>query len=445
MEREKIGSRLGFILLSAGCAIGCGNVWKFPWMVGQNGGGAFVLIYMAFLIVLGLPAMTIEFAMGRAAQASPVRIYHKLTPDKKGWRAHGYLSLLGNVCLMAFYTTVTGWMIYYCVSFISGNTDSLGFNQMISDPVINVTYLFIAIAAGFFVLTFKLQNGLERVTKYMLSALLILMLILAVRSGFFDGAAEGYRFYLMPDFTAITPNVVVAAMNQAFFTLSVGIGSMAIFGSYIDKNRSLMGESLNILLLDTFVAIVSGLIIFPACYAFDVEVTSGPSLLFDTMSKVFLNMSGGRIWGSCFFVFMVFAAFSTELAVCENILACVRELTGWSRRKGSAICGISIFLVSLTTALGFSVLKFKPFGDESSWLDMWDFIVSMNLLPIGALCISAYVISSRYGWGWESFTAEANTGKGLRVKDWMKPVFKYVLPLGILVVYILGLVNFKFK
>lgn len=445
MEREKIGSRLGFILLSAGCAIGCGNVWKFPWMVGQNGGGAFVLIYALFLILLGLPAMTIEFAMGRAAQASVVRIYHKLTPEKKIWRVHGYLALFGNICLMAFYTTVTGWMIYYFVSFISGKTAELGFVQMISNPGVNVGYLFVAVLVCFVVLTFNLQNGLERVTKYMLSVLLVLMVILAVKCGTFEGAAEGYKFYLLPDFSVVNASVIAAAMNQAFFTLSIGIGSMAIFGSYIDKNRTLMGESVNIILLDSFVAIVAGLIIFPACYAFNVEVTGGPSLLFDTMTEVFINMEGGRIWGSAFFLFMVFAAFSTELAVCENILACIREMTGWSRKKGCLFCGIGIFLISITTALGYSVFQFHPFGAESVWLDFWDFIVSTNILPIGAFAMGLYCVSSKFGWGWEAFMEEANTGKGLKIKNWMKPIFVIVVPVCIIFVYIMGLINYSWN
>lgn len=445
MEREKLGSRLGFILLSAGCAIGCGNVWKFPWMVGRNGGGAFVVLYIICLVLLGLPAMIMEFALGRAALASPVRMYHKLTPEKKGWRVHGYVSLIGNVCLMAFYTTVTGWMIYYFVSFLTGNTESLGFVQMISNPKINVLYLFIAIAVGFFVLIFNLQGGLERVTKVMLSLLLVLMIVLAVRSGTYEGAAKGYKFYLVPDFKAITPGVVVGAMNQAFFTLSVGMGSMAIFGSYIGKERSLMGESINIIILDTAVAIISGLIIFPSCAAFNVEVTAGPSLLFDTMATVFNNMAGGRLWGSAFFLFMVFAAFSTELAVCENILACVRELTGWSRKFGCLVCGIVVFLLSLTTALGFSVLNFHPFGPSSTWLDFWDFIVSTNILPLGALTICIYCVSNRLGWGWENFVKEANEGQGLKIKNWMKPVFSIVLPVSIIVIYIIGLVTFNWK
>lgn len=442
MEREKLGSRLGFILLSAGCAIGCGNVWKFPWAVGQNGGGAFVLIYIICLLILGLPAMCCEFAMGRASQASPVRMYHKLVPKKKAWRAHGYIAMVGNICLMAFYTTVTGWMLYYFISFAIGNNESLSFVSMISSPVINVSYMFIAVFIGFFILTFKLQDGLERVSKYMLVILLLLMIILAIKSATFDGAIEGYKFYLIPDFSKITPGVVAAAMNQAFFTLSIGIGSMAIFGSYIDKERSLLGESINIIVLDFAVAIIAGLIIFPSCAAFGVEVTAGPSLLFDTMATVFSNISGGRVWGSLFFLFMLFAAFSTELAVCENILACVCELTGFSRKKGCLLCGIIVFLMSMTTALGFSVWSFHPFGEDSVWLDFWDFVVSTNLLPLGALVISLCCVSKKYGWGWDNFVNEANTGKGLKIKQWMKPIFMVVLPVCIVLVYILGLVDF---
>ncbi|MCQ2549716.1 MAG: sodium-dependent transporter [Lachnospiraceae bacterium] len=441
MTREKIGTRLGFIMLSAGCAIGCGNVWKFPWMAGQNGGGAFVVMYAICLLVLGLPVMTMEFAIGRAAQASPVRIYHKLTPEKKAWRLHGYLALVGNICLMAFYTTVTGWMIYYLVSFITGNIDQLGYTQMVSNPVINVSYMAIAVMVGFFILTFNLQSGLEKVTKYMLSALLVLMIVLAVKNATLPGAIEGYKFYLVPDFSAITPSVIAAAMNQAFFTLSVGIGSMAIFGSYIDKERSLLGESVNVIVLDSFVAIVAGLIIFPSCASFDLEVTAGPALLFDTMTEVFRNMAGGRIWGSAFFLFMVFAAFSTELAVCENILACVRELLGLSRVKGSVICGIGVLFISLTTALGFTVIPFHPFGPESVFLDFWDFIVSTNLLPLGALAISIFCMNGKIGWGWENFMKEANSGKGLKLKNWMRPIFYYILPVCILIVYVLGLLS----
>lgn len=442
MGRERLGSRLGFILLSAGCAIGCGNVWKFPWMVGENGGGAFVLVYLLCLVLLGLPAMTMEFALGRAAQASPVRMYQKLEKPGQKWHLHGYAALIGNVCLMAFYTVVTGWMMYYFVSFLTGNVDSLGFVNMISNPVINVSYLAIAVILGFFILTFRLQKGLEKATKYMMCALLILMLLLAVKSGTYEGAAEGYLFYLVPDFSKLNLSVVVAAMNQAFFTLSVGIGSMAIFGSYLGEDRSLLGESVNVVLLDSFVAIVAGLIIFPSCTAYGLQVTSGPALLFDTMSTVFLHVPGGRIWGSLFFLFMVFAAFSTELAVCENILACVRELTGWSRKKGCVICGIVVFLLALTTALGFSVIPFHPFGEGSSFLDFWDFIVSTNLLPLGALVIALFCTNQRFGWGWDKLVQEANKGRGLKIQNWMKPVFCIVVPAAILVIYVLGILSF---
>ena len=436
---------LGFILLSAGCAIGCGNVWKFPWMVGQNGGGAFVLVYLAFLVVLGLPALTMEFALGRASQASPVRMYQELEKSGSKWHIHGYVCLLGNIFLMAFYTVVTGWLIYYFISFVAGKSGELSFGKMISSPRINVMYLFIAVAVCFLILTRNLQSGLERITKYMMVLLLVLMTVLAVRSISLPGGAKGLSFYLVPDFKKLTVPVVVGAMNQAFFTLSLGIGSMSIFGSYIGKDRSLMGESVKVVILDTFVAVTAGLIIFPACASFGIAVDAGPSLLFNTMTTVFNNMGGGRVWGSLFFLFMVFAAFSTELAVCENILACVREMTGWSRKKGCVICGAGIFLIALTTALGYSVLHFHPFGEDSAWLDFWDFIVSNNLLPLGALIFAVFSCSSKFGLGWEKLVQEANEGEGLKVKNWMKPVFAYFVPLCIIAIYIIGLATFKWK
>ena len=442
-QRERLSSRLGFILLSAGCAIGCGIVWKFPWMAGQYGGGGFVLIYALCLLVLGLPVMVMEFSLGRASQASPVKMYQKLQKPGQKWHAHGYLALLGNICLMSFYTVVTGWMFYYFFKFVMGQSAGLGFVSMITNPTVNMISMAIVVVLGFFILSFNLQGGLERVTKYMMVALLVLMIVLAINSCSLSGAAEGLKFYLLPDLSKINGQVVVGAMNQAFFTLSLGIGSMAIFGSYIGKERSLLGESVNIILLDTFVAITAGLIIFPACTTYNLEVGAGPGLLFDTMATVFNNMNGGRLWGSVFFLFMVFAAMSTILAVFENILACVRELTGWSRPKGSVICGIGIFLTSITTALGFSVLSgFEPFAPGSSFLDFWDFIVSNNLLPLGSLIIALFCCNKRFGWGWENFKAEANTGKGLKVQNWMKPVFQFVVPVGILVVYIMGLVTF---
>lgn len=445
MEREQLGSRLGFILLSAGCAIGCGNIWKFPWMCGQNGGGGFVLIYAICLLVLGLPVMIMEFSLGRASQASVVRMYHRLEKPRQKWHIHGYFALAGNICLMAFYTVVTGWMIYYFIKFVTGNNQEIGFVDMITNPAVNVGYLAVAVFIGFGILSFNLQGGLERATKFMMTILLILMIVLAVRSVMMPGGGEGLRFYLVPDFAEITPSVVVAAMNQAFFTLSLGIGSMAIFGSYIGKERSLMGESVSIICLDSFVAIVAGLIIFPACFTYDLEVGAGPSLLFDTMATVFNNMTGGRLWGGMFFLFMMFAALSTELAVFENILASIREMTGWNRKKGSLICGIGIFIISLTTALGYSVLHFQPFAEGTAWLDFWDFIVSTNLLPLGALVFALFCTSDRFGWGWENFKTEANAGKGLKIQDWMKPAFKYVVPLAIAVIYVVGMVSYPWR
>ena len=444
MERESFQSRIGFILVSAGCAIGCGNVWKFPWMTGQYGGGGFVLVYVLCLILLGLPSMTMEFAIGRASQASPVRMYQKLEKPGQKWHIHGYFALLGNIALMAFYTVVTGWMMYYFVQFAAGKTADLGFVAMITNPGVNVGYLLVAVVLGYAVLCFHLQGGLERVTKYLMTALFVLMLVLAIHSATLDGAKEGLKFYLVPDFSKINGQVVVAAMNQAFFTLSIGIGSMAIFGSYIGKERSLLGESLNVILLDTFVAIMAGFIIFPACFTFNIEAGAGPGLLFNTMATVFNNMAGGRVWGSLFFLFMVFAAFSTELAVFENILACVREMTGWSRVKGCIACGVGVFLLALTTALGYSVFHFQPFAEGSAWLDFWDFIVSTNLLPLGALIFSVFCCY-KIGWGWDKFVEEANAGKGLKVQPWMKPIFRYVVPVCVAGLYIYGLVTFKWK
>lgn len=443
-EREKLGSRFGFIMLSAGCAIGCGNVWKFPWMCGQSGGGSFMLVYFICLLILGLPAMTMEFAVGRAAQTSPIHMYQKLQKPGGKWGILGYICLLGNIALMTFYTVVAGWLIYYFVKFLTGQNGSFGFEEMIANPGINVTYLFVSVLLAFLILSFGLQGGLERVTKYMMTSLMVLILILAVRSFMLPGAAEGLRFYLIPDFSRITGKVVVNAMNQAFFTLSVGMGGMAIFGSYIEKEHSLMGESVRIILLDCFVAVTAGLIIFPACFTYGLEVTAGPSLLFDTMANVFDHMEGGRWWGTLFFLFMVFAAMSTVLGVCENILAMVREITGWSRPKGCIVCGIVIFGLALTTALGFSVWKFTPFAEGSTWLDFWDFIVSNNVLPLGSLALSLFCCNS-YGWGFEQFMLEANTGHGIKVKKWMKPVFRYVVPIAILFIYIYGLITFNWK
>lgn len=443
-HRERLGSRLGFIMLSAGCAIGCGNVWKFPWMCGENGGGGFILLYLAFLLLLGLPVLTMEFSVGRAAQASPIHMYQKLGKPGTKWGIWGYVSLFGNLAIMAFYGVVAGWMVYYFYRFVTGSISELGFADMISSPSINVTCLFVTIAAAFLILSFHLEKGLERITKWMMCTLLLLLLIMSGYSLTLPGAREGLAFYLVPDVSKITGQTAIAAMNQAFFTLSVGMGGMAIFGSYIGKEHALTGEALRVIFLDTFVAVLSGLIIFPACFTFGEQVTSGPGLLFDTMANIFRTMQGGRVWGSLFFLFMVFAAMSTVLGVCENILAMIRELTGLGRPKGCLICGTIVFLLGLTTALGFNVFPFQPFAEGSTWLDFWDFIVSVNILPLGSLLLALFCCNP-WGWGWENFVQEANAGNGMKVKAWLKPLYRYFVPAVILVIYGYGLLHFEWR
>ena len=452
MAREKLGSRLGFILISAGCAIGIGNVWKFPYMVGQYGGAAFVLIYLFFLAIIGIPVMTMEFSMGRASQKSPAALYRKLEPKNSKWHLHGYVAMAGNYLLMMFYTTVAGWMLNYFVSTATGRFEGANpqqvenlFTGMLSNPVEMVLYMAIIIVAGFLVCSFSLQKGLERITKIMMIALLGIMVVLAINSIFTDSTNEGLKFYLLPDFNRVKEigagNAIVGAMNQAFFTLSLGIGAMAIFGSYIDKERTLLGESVNVAILDTFVALCSGLIIFPACFAYNVEVNSGPSLIFITLPNIFNNMPLGRLWGSLFFVFMSFAALSTVLAVFENIISCNIDLFCWSRKKACAVNGILMFVLSLPCALGFNVLSdFALMGPGSTIMDLEDFIVSNILLPGGSLIFIIFCVS-RYGWGWKSFTDEANAGKGLKVKSWMRPYMTFVLPVIVVIILILGLVK----
>ena len=444
MKRETLGSRLGFIMLSAGCAIGCGNVWKFPWMCGQNGGGSFMLIYLICLVILGIPALVMEFTIGRAAQCSPLHMYQKLEHTGQKWGIFGWMCLVGNVALIAFYSVVCGWLIYYFVKFLTGQSSLLSFEGMITNPAVNVIFLLITLAFAFGVLCFHLQGGLERVTKYIMSALLVLMAVLAIRSLTLPGAKDGMVFYLKPDFSKINGTVFVGAMNQAFFTLSTGMGGMAIFGSYIGKERSLMGEAIHVIVLDTLVAVLAGIIIFPACMTYGLEVTAGPSLLFDTMAAVFSHMPGGQIWGTLFFLFMIFAAMSTVLGVCENILAMIREKTGWSRKKGSLVCGSTLFLLALTTALGYSVLHFQPFAKGTTWLDFWDFLVSTNILPLGSLVLSLFCCNG-FGWGWDAFVQEANTGIGLKVTGWMKPIFRYVVPISIGFIYLYGILTFQWR
>lgn len=450
MERERLGSRLGFLLLSAGCAIGVGNVWKFPYMAGQYGGGAFVLVYLFFLIVLGVPVMTMEFALGRASRKSPVRLYSKLAPEGSKWHLHGYVAMLGNYILMMFYTTVTGWMIQYFVNMARGKfvgEDAAGvaaiFGEMLADPITMTIYMLIVVVAGFAINSIGLQNGVEKVTKVMMLALMVIMVVLAFNSIFMEGGEEGLKFYLLPDFARMKEigmaDVIGGAMSQAFFTLSLGIGSMAIFGSYIGKERALMGESVRVAVLDTFVALASGLIIFPACFAYGVEADSGPSLIFITLPNIFNNIPMGRVWGSLFFIFLTFAAFSTILAVFENILSCTMDLTGWGRKKASLVNGIIISIISIPCILGFNVWSsFQPLGPGSGVLDLEDFVISNLILPLGSLIYVLFCVS-RYGWGWDKFIAEANEGAGLKVAKWMRPYMTYVLPIIILILFFMGI------
>lgn len=451
-QREQLGSRLGFILLSAGCAIGIGNVWKFPYMVGQYGGGAFVLIYLFFLVILGIPVMTMEFAMGRAGQRSPARLYQQLEPKGSKWHLHGYVAMAGNYILMMFYTSVAGWMLDYFVrtaggQFVGADTDGVAaqFSQMLGDPLRMTLFMGIIVVLGFLVCSFSLQKGLERITKWMMVALLVIMVVLAINSVCTAGGSQGLRFYLVPDLARMKKvgigNVVAGAMNQAFFTLSLGIGAMAIFGSYIGKERALMGESARVAALDTLVALCSGLIIFPACFAYGVQPDSGPSLIFITLPNIFNHMPLGRVWGSLFFVFMSFAAFSTVLGVFENIVSCTMDLSGWSRKKTCLFNGILMLLLSMPCVLGFNVLsKFQPLGPGTGVLDLEDFVVSNLLLPLGSL-IFIFFCTSRYGWGWKNFTKEANAGKGLKVQRWMRGYMCYVLPVLVAVILVLGLIR----
>ena len=452
MGREKLGSRLGFILLSAGCAIGIGNVWKFPYVVGQNGGGIFVIIYLIFLAILGIPVLTMEFSLGRAAQKSPVKMYQELEPKGTVWHIHGKVAMAGAYMLMMFYTTVAGWMIRYFVSTASGELsglDSSGvadkFSSMLTDVPMMILFLAIVIAAAVVVCSIGLKNGLERVTKVMMLALLVIMVVLAVNSFFMEGGKAGLAFYLKPDFEEVEKiglgSIVVNAMNQAFFTLSLGIGAMAIFGSYIGKEQSLLSESINVALLDTLVAISSGLIIFPACVAYGVDVDSGPSLIFITLPNIFNNIPLGRLWGSLFFVFMSFAALSTVLAVFEEIIACTVDLFGWGRKKACIVNGILLFVLSLPCCLGFNVLSgIQPMGAGSTIMDLEDFIVSNLILPLGSLVIILFCVTKK-GWGWDSFTKEANEGKGMKIKRFMKGYMTYVLPAMVIVLFVIGIVR----
>ncbi|HIU50791.1 MAG TPA: sodium-dependent transporter [Candidatus Limousia pullorum] len=448
-KREHFSSRLGFILISAGCAIGLGNVWRFPYIVGQYGGAAFVLIYILFLVILGMPIMAMEFAVGRASQKSAARSFHVLEPKGTKWHIAGWSAMAGNYILMMFYTTVGGWMLAYIYKTITGEFEGLDaegvgnmFNSMLGNAGEMMTWMLIIVIIGFAVCAIGLQKGVEKITKAMMLALLGIMIVLCINSILLDNSSEGLKFYLVPDFGKMLDygiwNVVYAAMSQAFFTLSLGIGAMAIFGSYISRDRSLMGESINICILDTCVAFMAGLIIFPACFSFGVNPGEGPGLVFVTLPNIFNQMAGGKIWGTLFFVFMTFAALSTIIAVFENTVSFMIDLKGWSRKKSVIFNGILIAVLSIPCVLGFNVWSgFAPFGGTSTIQDLEDFIVSSNLLPLGSLAYLLFCVS-KHGWGWENFIKEVDAGKGIKFPKWAKGYLKYVLPIIVIIIFVMG-------
>ena len=449
MQRESFGSRLGFILISAGCAIGLGNVWRFPYITGQYGGAAFVLIYLICLVMLGLPIMVMEFSVGRSARSSIALAFDKLEPENTKWHWYKYFGMAGNYLLMMFYTTIGGWLLLYLFKMAAGNFEGMDsgqiageFTELMGQSVLMTVFMVIVVVMCFGICRLGLQKGVEGITKVMMLLLLALMIILAVRSITLPGAGEGLRFYLLPDFDRMKEagvmEVISAAMGQSFFTLSLGIGAMAIFGSYIDKKRALTGEAVCITALDTSVAFISGLIIFPACFAFGVNPDSGPNLIFITLPNIFNSMTGGRVWGAIFFLCMFFAAASTIIAVFENIIAFAMDLTGCSRGKAVAVNLVAIILLSMPCVLGYNVLSgFAPLGEGTAILDLEDFIVSNNLLPLGSL---VYVLfcTTRYGWGWKNFLAEANTGEGLKFPKWVRIYVTFVVPLIVLFLFFQG-------
>ncbi len=443
---------MGFILLSAGCAIGIGNVWRFPYITGVYGGGIFVLFYLFFLVTMGVPVMTMEFAVGRASRKSIIKSFNELERPGQKWHLHGYLGMAGNYLLMMFYTTVTGWMLYYFYQMLTGSfqgkdTSQVGlmFQDMLSSPQLLAGTMILVVIAGVLICSMGLQKGVERITKFMMSLLLLIIIILAVHSCTLKGGIDGLKFYLLPDL-ARTKEVgiwetITAAMNQAFFTLSLGIGAMGIFGSYIDKKRSLLGESVNIAVLDTFVAFVSGLIIFPSCSAFGISPDQGPQLIFITLPNIFNNMAGGRIWGTLFFIFMTFAAFSTILAVFENIISCGMELFGWSRKKSCLINLIALILLSLPCSFGYNLWSaFQPLGEGSTVLDLEDFLVSNIILPVGSLWYLLFCVT-RSGWGFDKYQAEANTGEGLKLPRQIRFYVTYILPALLILLNLKGLID----
>ena len=450
MNRESFKSRLGFLLVSAGCAIGIGNVWRFPYVAGENGGGLFVLLYLVFLILMGLPVLTMELAVGRASRRSAVQAYQTLEKTGSRWHIHGWFAILGCYLLMMYYTTVSGWMISYCVKFVTGTfrsgmsteDTSAVFSSLLSSPLQMGFFMILTVVAGFLICSKGLQDGLEKLSKIMMIALLFLIIILAAHSLTLSGASEGLSFYLIPRFSTVQNvglgNVISAAMNQAFFTLSLGVAAMEIFGSYMSKDNTLAGEGIRICALDTFVAIMAGLIIFPACFSYGVEVNAGPQLIFITLPNVFVNMAGGRIWGSLFFLFMTFASFSTVIAVFENIMSFCMDMFGISRRKAALINCIIILIASLPCVLGYNLWSDLRLIGGRDVLDSEDFLVSNLLLPLGSLVYLLFCVT-RWGWGFDNYLEEANTGKGIKLGRFLKPYFQFILPVLILIILIQGL------
>ena len=450
MNRESFKSRLGFLLVSAGCAIGIGNVWRFPYVAGENGGGLFVLLYLVFLILMGLPVLTMELAVGRASRRSAVQAYQALEKPGSKWHIHGWFAILGCYLLMMYYTTVSGWMISYCVKFVTGTfrsgmstaDTSAVFSSLLSSPLQMGFFMILTVVAGFLICSKGLQDGLEKLSKIMMIALLFLIIILAAHSLTLSGASEGLSFYLIPRFSTVQNvglgNVISAAMNQAFFTLSLGVAAMEIFGSYMSKDNTLAGEGIRICALDTFVAIMAGLIIFPACFSYGVEVNAGPQLIFITLPNVFVNMAGGRIWGSLFFLFMTFASFSTVIAVFENIMSFCMDMFGISRRKAALINCIIILIASLPCVLGYNLWSDLHLIGGRDVLDSEDFLVSNLLLPLGSLVYLLFCVT-RWGWGFDNYLEEANTGKGIKLGRFLKPYFQFILPVLILIILIQGL------
>ncbi len=451
MKRESFKSRLGFLLVSAGCAIGIGNVWRFPYVTGQNGGGIFVLFYLIFLVIMGLPVLTMELAVGRASRKSAVLGYKALEKKGSKWHIHGWVAIFGCCMLMMYYTTVSGWMVTYFFKFLTGSFKSgmttedtaQAFSNLLGDPKQMAFWMILTVVVGFLVCSRGLQNGLEKISKFMMTALLLLIVVLAVHSLTLSNAAEGVKFYLVPNTEAVAAvglkNVITAAMNQAFFTLSLGVAAMEIFGSYMGKDHTLAGEGVRICALDTFVAIMAGLIIFPACFSYNVEVNAGPSLIFITLPNVFINMSGGRIWGSLFFLFMTFASFSTVIAVFENIMSFCMDMFGWSRNKAALINCIVILIASLPCVLGYNVWSNLHLIGGRDVLDSEDFIVSNLLLPIGSLIYLLFCVT-KWGWGFEKYCEEANTGDGIKISKKLKPYFQFILPILIVFILVQGLI-----